>query len=623
MKKTLSLFLTLALGVVLTVPAFADIQYADKGGNYTVVTDETFKGGVVSQTFRDVAVVWENRSSDGQNNGYENSRAYQLVKADNTGYHSVSDWYQDMSGLSESGFVAAKDSNSKWGVLNAEGQTVLDFKFERISDLTDDGYALVKTGNDTIVWNLKTGKEVFRNSYKETGQPPDESSSAMWIRAVGAFNNGLLPVEITEADSEHSQTYGQYFGLDGKPAFPNKFNGYTSVSNFHNGYAIVSETVKSLVDDSKYSVISSVIDTKGNILLSDRGNDFSDASWRDGEDFYLSFSSIVSPEGIIGANFPKDIHVNGTSRNYSLQHKFIDLSGNPVYALADFIAQEPGYSPSSFSAVASSFHHGYAAVKGLNKESSKIFSKRLLIDTDGNPVFTFSENSGHQFYLSDVSNTGFCWLAEEGGWGKEDGYGQDRIIGVIQVPVTESPTPEPVSEPVQSGQFADVSPDAYYADAVNWAVARGVTNGVSATNFAPADTCTRGQVATFLWRANGSPEPVTTGNPFTDVDPSSAFYKAILWAAENGITAGTSESTFSPGNPCTRAHVVTFLWRAQGRPAPSGEGSLADSFPQGYYTDAVRWADAAGLLSGTGEAFTPSALCPRADIVTYLYRNLA
>ena len=185
------------------------------------------------------------------------------------------------------------------------------------------------------------------------------------------------------------------------------------------------------------------------------------------------------------------------------------------------------------------------------------------------------------------------------------------------------PTPATSPAPSNETAFEDVSPDAYYADAVNWAVDNGVTNGVSATNFAPADTCTRGQVATFLWRANGSPEPVTTENPFTDVDPSSAFYKAILWAAENGITAGTSETTFSPGNPCTRAHVVTFLWRAQGRPAPSGEGSLADSFPQGYYTDAVRWADAAGLLSGTGEAFTPSALCPRADIVTYLYRNLA
>ena len=170
--------------------------------------------------------------------------------------------------------------------------------------------------------------------------------------------------------------------------------------------------------------------------------------------------------------------------------------------------------------------------------------------------------------------------------------------------------------------FQDVSASAYYADAVKWAVAQGVTNGVSATNFAPDDICSRGQVATFLWRANGCPEPTTAENPFVDVDPSSAFYKAILWAAENGITSGTSDTTFSPGNPCTRAHVVTFLWRSQGKPAVTGAAPLADSFPQGYYTDAVRWADSADLLNDTGEAFTPSALCPRADIVTYLYRVL-
>ena len=184
-----------------------------------------------------------------------------------------------------------------------------------------------------------------------------------------------------------------------------------------------------------------------------------------------------------------------------------------------------------------------------------------------------------------------------------------------------TPSPAPVQNNVPA--FEDVAPDAYYAEPVKWAVDNGVTKGVSETNFAPDDICSRGQVATFLWRAKGCPEPATTENPFTDVDPSSAFYKAILWAAETGITAGTSDTTFSPGNPCTRAHVVTFLWRTMDKPEASGESTLADSFPTGYYTDAVRWADAAGLLSGTGEAFAPSALCPRADIVTYLYRVLA
>ena len=185
-----------------------------------------------------------------------------------------------------------------------------------------------------------------------------------------------------------------------------------------------------------------------------------------------------------------------------------------------------------------------------------------------------------------------------------------------------TPTTAPVTVTDNETAFADVSPNAYYADAVKWAVENGVTKGVSETSFAPDDTCTRGQVATFLWRAKGSPEPATVVNPFTDVDPSSAFYKAILWASENGITSGTSPTTFSPANPCTRAHVITFLWRSRGEPSASGDTPLTDSFPAGYYTNAVKWAESAGLLSGTGETFAPSALCPRADIVEYLYRVL-
>ena len=104
---------------------------------------------------------------------------------------------------------------------------------------------------------------------------------------------------------------------------------------------------------------------------------------------------------------------------------------------------------------------------------------------------------------------------------------------------------------------------------------------------------------------------------------SSPFYKAILWAQENGVTSGTTASTFNPGGTCTSAHVVTFLWRANGKPAASGASALAAANPGEYFTDAVAWADSSGLLSGVGAAFSPSRNSPRADIVTYLYRDLA
>ena len=171
--------------------------------------------------------------------------------------------------------------------------------------------------------------------------------------------------------------------------------------------------------------------------------------------------------------------------------------------------------------------------------------------------------------------------------------------------------------------FTDVPANSYYADAVAWALEKGITNGATATTFEPSAACERGQVATFLWRAKGSPEPKTKTNPFRDVPASSPYYKAILWAYENGIITGTSATAFEPYATCTNGHVVTMLWRAEGKPAASGTSSTARSFPTDFYTDAVAWADTTGLLKDTGASFDPNVRSPRSNIVTYLYRNLA
>jgi len=167
--------------------------------------------------------------------------------------------------------------------------------------------------------------------------------------------------------------------------------------------------------------------------------------------------------------------------------------------------------------------------------------------------------------------------------------------------------------------FTDVKSGAYYENPVIWALNNGITTGTSATTFAPNETCTRGQVVTFLWRANGSPKPTSSKNPFTDVKSTDYFYKAVLWAVEKGITNGTSATTFSPNEKCTSGQVVTFLWRSNGKPQANGTSSLAVQHSGKFYTDAVAWADSMGLLSGI--AFDPNQNSPRADIVTYLYRN--
>lgn len=169
--------------------------------------------------------------------------------------------------------------------------------------------------------------------------------------------------------------------------------------------------------------------------------------------------------------------------------------------------------------------------------------------------------------------------------------------------------------------FRDVEETAYYRDAVLWALASGVTTGVTDTAFQPSAACTRGQVAAFLWRAKGAPEAEAAESPFPDVTPGGPFYEAVLWAAENGITGGAGDGTFQPGAPCTNAQVLVFLWRAEGRPAAAGESALAEQYPGQYYTDALAWADAAGLLESMGNgALQPHQRASRANIVTWLYR---
>lgn len=173
---------------------------------------------------------------------------------------------------------------------------------------------------------------------------------------------------------------------------------------------------------------------------------------------------------------------------------------------------------------------------------------------------------------------------------------------------------------VETSPFDDVSADAYYNQAVQWAQEKGITDGISSNLFGPKQPCTRSQIVTFLWRAAGSPEPKGTAAGMTDVAPGSYYAKAVAWAVENGITTGTAEGTFSPDATCTRAQAVTFLARAQNAKA-TGKTAFSDVPADSYFADAVAWAQANGVTTGTSETtFSPDSDCTRAQIVTFLYR---
>ena len=173
--------------------------------------------------------------------------------------------------------------------------------------------------------------------------------------------------------------------------------------------------------------------------------------------------------------------------------------------------------------------------------------------------------------------------------------------------------------------FTDMPAKGNWAhDAIDWAIVYKVTTGTSATTFSPNAGCTRAQVVTFLWRAAGEPEPTGTSNPFTDVKEGAYYYKAVLWAVENKVTTGTSTTTFSPDATCTRAQIVTFLWRFEGEPASSTTTNpFTDVKAGAYYEKAVLWASETGVTVGTSATtFSPDDTCTRAQVVTFLYRDI-
>ena len=206
----------------------------------------------------------------------------------------------------------------------------------------------------------------------------------------------------------------------------------------------------------------------------------------------------------------------------------------------------------------------------------------------------------NDYKLSDGDTISFFYTTD---YTKEDGTQQDT---------STTTTPE----------FSDVSAGSYYAEAVEWAVKNGITVGTTDTTFSPDDNCTREQMAMFLWKAAGSPEPKQTGTNFTDL-PGGSTAKAMLWVAEQNITSGTSDTTFSPETTCTRAQMAAFLYRYAGSPAVSGTCAFADVSAEAYYHDAVLWCVHQSITAGTGgEKFSPDAPCTRGQMVTFLYRFL-
>ena len=252
----------------------------------------------------------------------------------------------------------------------------------------------------------------------------------------------------------------------------------------------------------------------------------------------------------------------------------------------------------------------------------------VKVSTDGNGTAMADKTSaavGTVVTLTATPKSGYHfkqWQVVTGGVTIKDNkftmpVGNVEIKAIFEKDAT--PPPAPGVNP-----FVDVPSGVYYEEAVLWAVDKGITKGTDTTHFSPNGICTRAQAVTFLWRAAGSPAAKSGAMPFTDVKAGSYYETAVLWAVENGITKGTTATTFSPEQNCSRAQIVTFLWRSEKSPAAGTVNPFNDVKASAYYADAVLWAVKEDVTKGTtNTTFSPDANCTRAQIVTFIWRALA
>lgn len=258
--------------------------------------------------------------------------------------------------------------------------------------------------------------------------------------------------------------------------------------------------------------------------------------------------------------------------------------------------------------------------KCKHTETASISMYSVTVSTDGNGTAKADKTSaaaGTVITLTATPKSGYHfkqWQVVTGGVTIKDSK-FTMPAGNVEVKAIFEKTATTVNP------FVDVPEGSFYYDAVLWAVEKGVTTGTSATTFEPDGSCTRAQAVTFLWRVAGCPAPKSAAMPFTDVKAGSFYYDAVLWAVENGITKGTSETTFEPEAYCTRAQIVTLIWRAQKSPAAGTDNPFNDVKAGSFYETAVLWAVKAGVTKGTSATtFEPEGICTRAQIVTLIWR---
>lgn len=367
-------------------------------------------------------------------------------------------------------------------------------------------------------------------------------------------------------------------------------SGTTSLmAGYSNATLTISHTALSSLSGDYTDVTAALTDTSGNLLY--YGSINSDTS--------ATESTVTIPAGLSAGTYVLSIY--GEDWN---EAKCTDYATGTPYTVTLTIqpATGGGGGVSTYAVAVEDASHG--SVKADRTRAASGTTVTITVTPDGGyelDALTVTDSRGNELKLTDKGGGKYTFRMPASKVTVEASFAKIEEAAILVNP------------------FTDVSASAYYYDAVLWAVENGITGGTTPTTFSPNAACTRAQAVTFLWRAAGSPRAASS-NPFTDVPASAYYYDAVVWAVENGITGGTTPTTFSPNAPCTRAQIVTFLYRAGGT-VTSGSSPFTDVANSAYYYGAVLWAVKNGVTAGTSATtFSPNDPCTRAQIVTFLYR---
>lgn len=417
----------------------------------------------------------------------------------------------------------------------------------------------------------------------------DEESSAEITVSGGHFSESVDPeylapslnAELVSSDSYNETPYSYYTSVEAAQKAASVGDTINDLSSPVSGSEDVCTIVLDYNDEKSAKVAYTVSASSGSISLpSPTRSGYTLSGWSDGTSTYAGGKTYTVPEGV----------ESGATITLTAQWSYNGGGGGGIITYSIAVSS---VSNGTVTASRTSASKGTTVTLTVSLDDGYELSSLTVTDANGNVLPLTDKGDGKYVFTMPASKV--------------------TVFATFKAATHDCP----------SEKFTDVDISQYYHEAVDWAVTNGVTVGTSATNFSPNASCTRAQMVTFLWRAAGSPAPATWVNPFTDVESGAYYYDAVLWAVEKGITVGTSATTFSPDATVTRGQTVTFLYRCAGSPAVSGSNSFVDVDSNAYYANAVQWAVTNEVTYGTSTTtFSPENDCTRAQIVTLLYRYI-